>query len=258
MPKRFYTAIAIGVALSTPLVANASSHMDAPLITFDSAANTTDVYALLSESPEGQLYLTTALSVFPFEEPGIGPNAYRFDDRVRYAINVALDDNTQTGTTDIRYEFDFSTQYSNQNTLLQAFTGVVDPDGTNQNLRQSYRVTKIENGGGERVVIGNGIEDGLFVPPNNQGLLTPLYNRENNGDLRAKDGVDQAANLDAYTDAGVVDLDGGYQVFAGQRDDGFYADIQSIFDIMSVDLSISIVIRVATPKSFGLMSLYSW
>ena len=68
----------------------ASSHMDAPLITFDDAANTTDVYAFRSESEDGSVqYLSTALSVYPFEEPGIGPNNFRFDDNVLYTIHVA-------------------------------------------------------------------------------------------------------------------------------------------------------------------------
>src|SRR5262249_16152857 len=65
-----------------------SSHMDAPLITLDDAANTTDVYAFLT-SRGGAKYLTVALAVWPFEEPGIGPNAYRFDDNVLYELHVA-------------------------------------------------------------------------------------------------------------------------------------------------------------------------
>jgi len=234
MSRKLLTAIAAGLAATAPIVAHASSHMDAPLITFDDAANTTDVYAFLSEGGKGQLYLTTALSVYPFEEPGIGPNSYRFDDRVRYAIHIALGDNVGKGRRNISYEFDFSTQYSNQNTILQAFTGVVSPDGANQNLRQTYRVTKVENKGkkfGKRTVLGSGGSDGLFVPPNNQGLLTPFYNRRNDGDRRAKGGVKNPNRLDPYTSAGIVELKGGYQVFAGQRDDGFYADIQSIFDL---------------------------
>ena len=32
----------------------------------------------------------------------------------------------------------------------------------------------------------------------------------------------------------IVTLDGGYVAFAGQRDDGFYADIQSIFDLLKL------------------------
>ena len=42
---------------------HASSHMDAPLITLDDAANTTDVYAFRS-SKDSVEYLTTALAVY--------------------------------------------------------------------------------------------------------------------------------------------------------------------------------------------------
>lgn len=233
--KMLLAAVAASVAAIAPISANASSHMDAPLITFDDAANTTDVYAFLSEDEKGQLYLTTALSVFPFEEPGIGPNAYRFDDRVRYSIHVAFDDNATKGRADLTYNFDFSTQYDNQNTILQAFQGIVAPNGDNQNLQQTYRVTKIDNRAkkprNRKQVLGAGARNGLVVPPNNQGLLTPLYNQGNDGDRPAKEGVDSIDALDPYTQNGIAELRGGYQVFAGQRDDGFYADIQSIFDL---------------------------
>ncbi|MEO1251314.1 MAG: DUF4331 domain-containing protein [Pseudomonadota bacterium] len=241
--KSFLAAAAVGLAAFAPISAFASSHMDAPLITFDDAANTTDVYAFLSEDAKGQLYLTTALSVFPFEEPGIGPNAYRFDDRVRYSIHVALDDNTAQGEADLSYHFDFSTQYDNQNTILQAFQDVVQPGGENQNLQQTYRVTRVMNDGrrGKRrnfrkrgrglTVLGEGKRDGLVVPPNNQGRLTPFYNQNDDGDMPAKEGVSNIEALDPYTQSGIAELKDGYIAFAGQRDDGFYADIQSIFDL---------------------------
>ena len=82
---------AVAIAAIAPSTALASSHMDAPLITLDDAANTTDVYAFVSED-NGQKYLTTALSVYPFEDPGIGPNKYNFDDNVLYTINLSLGD----------------------------------------------------------------------------------------------------------------------------------------------------------------------
>src|ERR1700744_5013065 len=66
-------------------IARASSHMDAPLITLDPAANTTDVYAFVA-SRNGVKYLEVALGVYPFEEPGVGPNKYNFDDNVLYQI----------------------------------------------------------------------------------------------------------------------------------------------------------------------------
>ena len=74
----------------------ASSHMDAPLITLDDAANTTDVYAFV-QNENGQKVLVTALAVYPFEEPGIGPNKYNFDDNVLYEIHVATGKDVAAG-----------------------------------------------------------------------------------------------------------------------------------------------------------------
>ena len=82
-------------------MAQASSHMDAPLISLDDPANTTDVYAFKSRSG-GVDYLTTALAVYPFEEPGIGPNNYRFDPAVDYEIHVALGNHVGSGSADLR------------------------------------------------------------------------------------------------------------------------------------------------------------
>jgi len=219
--------LAAVIAAIAPSVALASSHMDAPKITLDDAANTTDVYAFLSAGPGGRRYLTTALAVFPFEEPGIGPNAFRFDDNVRYSIHVALDGDIAKGRPDLTYDFDFKTVFPNQDTILQSYLGVVGADGSNRNLRQTYRVTMTNHRTGRQVVLG----DNLVTPPNNQGRVTPLYNRRSDGDLVAKAGVTVPEALDPYTKAAIYLLKRGYQVFAGQRDDGFYADIQSIFDL---------------------------
>src|SRR5262249_55746168 len=71
-------------------------------------------------------------------------------------------------------------------------------------------------------------------PPNNEGNATPFYNQGNNGENPARDGVATEAELDRYTSEAITNLGGGYTAFAGQRDDGFYADIQSIFDLLKL------------------------
>jgi hypothetical protein len=204
--------------------------MDTPLIVFDDAANTTDVYAFLSRDG-GVPYLTTALGVFPFEEPGIGPNSHAFDPNVVYDIHVALGNNANTGRADLTYRFEFKTTFANQSTILQSFLGVINPGpgfSPNQNLRQVYKLTKIDHrASNKETVLGYN----LRVPPNNQGRVTPFYNQADNGDNPAKPGVTSASDLDGYTAGAVRRLSGGYTVFAGQRDDGFFADIQSIFDL---------------------------
>ena len=125
--KRFTrtTSALIAACLLLPGAASASSHMDAPLITLDDAANTTDVYAFVSQSG-GVKYLTTALAVYPFEEPGIGPNKYNFDDNVLYEIHVATGGDVARGRATYSFQFRFDTKFRSVNTILQSYLGVVN------------------------------------------------------------------------------------------------------------------------------------
>ena len=207
----------------------ASSHMDAPLITLDPAANTTDVYAFVQET-NGVKTLVTALAVYPFEEPGIGPNKYNFDDNVLYEIHVATGKDVAAGVDTYSYQFQFNTSYKNTNTILQSYLGVIqNVNDASQNLTQTYTVTKVVNKTHKCTVLGSGV-----VPPNNQGIATPFYNQGDNGENPAKDGVASATELDRYTTQAITNLSSGYVAFAGQRDDGFYADVQAIFDLLQL------------------------
>lgn len=223
------TALAALVAFSPVgrVPARASSHMDAPLITLDPAANTTDVYAFLTQR-NGVKYLQVALGVYPHEEPGIGPNKYNFDDNVLYQVFLSRGSDLATGADSVAYQFQFSTAYKTRETILQSYLGVVATNGdASQNLTQTYTVTKVA--GGTTTVLGNGT-----VPPNNQGVATPKYNKGNDGNATAKDGVSDAAQLDDYTAGAIATLSSGYRSFAGQREDGFYGDVNAIFDLLAL------------------------
>jgi hypothetical protein len=227
--KMLIFASAAGVLLIAPAAVRASSHMDAPLITLDDAANTTDVYAFVRDE-YGRKSLVTALGVYPFEEPGIGPNKFNFDDNVLYAIHVATGHDVAAGKPTYSYEFRFRTVFKNAKTILQSYLGVIkDVDDAAQNLTQFYTVTKVDHRTGHRTRLGQGV-----VPPNNQGNATPFYNQDDNGENPARDGVATFDELDRYTQQSIASLDSGYIAFAGQRDDGFYADIQSIFDLLKL------------------------
>ncbi len=233
--------------------AMASSHMDAPLITLDPSANTTDVYAFV-RSAAGAKVLVTALGVYPHEEPGVGPNNYKFDDNVLYEIHVATGDDVAAGRPTFSYQYEFKTQYKTKATVLQSYLGVVTNIGdAAQNLVQTYTITKVDHrrpAGNDkdskyskyskygskwdrwsptRTFIGSGM-----VPPNNQGNATPFYNQGDNGENPAKDGRATFAEFDRYTQQATYVYSNGYRSFAGQRDDGFYGDIQSIFDLLKL------------------------
>ncbi|MEO6002595.1 MAG: DUF4331 domain-containing protein [Opitutus sp.] len=219
---------ALALLTATPLLVRASSHQDAPLITRDPSANTTDVYAFVSQRA-GAKYLTTALAVYPHEEPGVGPNTYNFDDEVRYDIHVSTGADLAAGRATYTYQFTFDTTYKSKQTILPSYLGVIQNVGdAGQNLVQHYTVTLINERTHKSTVLGRGM-----VPPNNQGVATPYYNVANNGDLMARDGVADDASLDRYTAQSVYSL-AGHRVFAGQREDGFYGDINAIFDLLQL------------------------
>ena len=217
----------LACSVLAPRPASASSHMDAPLITLDPAANTTDVYAFVAQ-PSGSKVLEVALGVYPFEEPGVGPNKYNFDDNVLYQIIVSKGSDLAAGNDSIIYQFQFTTTYKTTGTILQSYTGVVGTDGdANQNLTQTYTVTKVV--GSTSTVLGTGI-----VPPNNQGIATPHYNLNEDGNQPAKPGVTTTAALDVYTKGAIATLASGYRAWAGQREDGFYGDINAVFDLLQL------------------------
>src|SRR5262249_1900086 len=209
---------------------HASSHQDAPLVVLDPAANTTDVYAFVDEEA-GKKNLVVALGVYPFEEPGIGPNKFNFDDNVLYEIHVAVGNDVAAGRATLSYQFQFTSRTKNPNTTLYNYTGVIEHvDDAAQNFVQTYTVTKVDHRQNElRTVLGTGV-----VPPNNKGIATPFYNQDNDGTKPAREGVASKANLDRYTAEEIKELRNGYESFAGQRDDGFYADIRAIFDLLQL------------------------
>jgi hypothetical protein len=130
----------------------------------------------------------------------------------------------------LSYQFRFRTAFKTQDTILQSYLGVIQDVGdANQNLTQTYTVTMLDHRTGLRTQLGRGV-----VPPNNQGQATPFYNQGNDGNNPTRDGVASEGELDRYTRQGVSQLDAGYVAFAGQRDDGFYADVQGVFDLLQL------------------------
>jgi hypothetical protein len=103
-------------------------------------------------------------------------------------------DTNGDGKPDVTWQFRF------KNLPSQYFLG---------NTQQSYTVTKIV--GGKSSVVGSG----LLTPPDNIGpRSTPNYS-----ELAAK---------------GIHTLQDGSTIFAGQRDDPFFADVGAIFDLVAI------------------------
>src|SRR5437660_429609 len=178
-----------------------SSHREAPEIAKDPVADNTDTYAFVSPDRPGTVTLIT--NYIPLEGPAGGPNFYEFGDDVLYEIHV---DNDGDAEPDITYRFRFTTAVRNPNTFLYNTGPITALDSRNWNRRQLYSVSKVAHG---RETV---LAEGLTCPPCNIGpRSTPNYAR--------------------LATAAVQRLPSGETVFAGQRDEGFYVDLGSIFDL---------------------------
>jgi len=180
----------------------ASSHREAPAIAGDPGADNTDLYAFVS--PDDPNSLTIIANYVPLEEPAGGPNFFPFDPQVKYEIKI---DNSGDGKSDVTYSFRFSTKRTATNfagipTFLYNDGPVTELKDPNLLVRQTYDLWRN----------GDKVADNVPVPPVNIGpRSTPDY-----ADLAA---------------AAVKTLGDGTKVFAGQRDDAFFVDLGSIFDL---------------------------
>ena len=230
--------------------ARASSHSDAPLIKLDPQANLTDVYAFRrDEGPNKTPSLVIEVSVRPFSEPGDGIMYDSFSDDALYSIHIA---NPVTGAQVQRYDFKFSPvssqngNYKNLDTFLRYGRGaningapdagpIMTVGDNHQNFVQTYTVTKTVTATGHSTLLNP--DTTLIVPPYNTGKrTTPLYDDPKTG--RAVSGAATNAALDPYTKQTTYTLPaiagaaGPTMVFAGSREDGFYADTPGIFDLL--------------------------
>jgi hypothetical protein len=234
----------IGAMLTAVLVAasqqvapaSAASHREAPLISLDPAADTTDVYAFVSYDaanlgrPADQRRVTFIVNVNPGQDPSDGPNYFNFDDTVRYAINI---DNDQDGKADdVVYEVRFTTQsrpiggpggltspvpylgnpHIPSTLPLQGITNLDGPGSEGLTRRQIYTVTEIRNGVRKQLFSGRTL---IAVPSNSGPATFPNYR------ALAAQGI-------------YVDPDTGVRVFAGQRTETFYIDLGAVFDTLNL------------------------
>ena len=182
-----------------------SSHREAPEISKDPVADNTDVYAFVS--PDAPSTVTLIANYIPLEEPAGGPNFFNFGDEVLYEIKV---DNDGDGQEDISFQFRFQTTVANPNTFLYNTGPIGSLTDPNWNVRQTYTVTRVDMGK------GRGKQQQLAI-----NVACPPV----------RIGPRSTPNYPALAAAAIKDLGNGIKLFAGQREEGFYVDLGSIFDL---------------------------
>lgn len=206
--------------LSAPAEVEASSHREAPLISQDATADATDLYAFVS--PDKPDTVTLITNWIPFETPASGPNWYRFGDDVLYEIHV---DNVGDAQDHISFQFRFNTKIVNPNTFLYNTGPVNNINDNTYNLRQYMTITRLD------------------APSDGSCKDKPLANCSTaRSTLLGKDIPVAPANVgpssfplyEAVAAMAVKNLGNGMKAFAGPRADAFFADIGSLFDLLTI------------------------
>ena len=180
-----------------------SSHREAPQISKDPVADSTDVYAFVS--PDAPETVTLIANYIPLEGPDGGPNFYEFGDDVLYEINI---DNDGDGVADIIYQFQFTTTLRDPSYFLYNVGPITSLTSSNWNRVQTYSLQRVDMPEGRITVLGTN----LPCPPCNIGpLSTPNYA--------------------ALASAAICKVGNDTLSFAGQRAEGFYVDLGAVFDL---------------------------
>jgi hypothetical protein len=196
---------ALVIAMTSVGGSFAASHREAPLIAGDPSADNTDLYAFVS--PDDPSTVTIIANYIPLQEPAGGPNFHPFDDNVRYEIHV---DNNGDAIDDVTFRFRFTTiQKSGKNgvsSFLYNNGQVTSLTDANLLARQTYTVTMVKKG------VATTLGSSLPTVPTNVGPRSlPGYA--------------------ALAATGVRSLTSGVKSYAGPRDDAFFVDLGSIFDL---------------------------
>ncbi len=192
-----------------------SSHREAPEISQDPVADNTDTYAFVS--PDAPDTVTIISNYIPLEAAASGPNFYAFGDDVRYRIYVSNDGTSQPN---LAFEFHFTSHIIDGKTFLYNTGPISSIYDKTFNHRQTYSVELLKGTdaimnattGVNKKPDTHLLADNLACPPCNIGpSSTPNY--------------------PALAAEAVHELKGGIKVFAGQRNDGFFADLGAVFDL---------------------------
>jgi len=194
-----------------------SSHREAPEISKDPVADSTDLYAFVS--PDKPNTVTLLANYVPLQGPAGGPNFYEFGDDVRYEIHI---DNNNDGAVDITFQFDFTTKIEIGGTFLYNVGPIDSLSSANWNRRQFYSVTRIDyDRPFGKLHDKDDHDDRHHVTVLGTNLPCPPCNV----------GPRSTPNYAALAASAIQTLADGTKSFAGQRAEGFYVDLGSIFDL---------------------------
>ena len=180
-----------------------SSHREAPEISKDPVADSTDIYAFVS--PDRPDTVTIISQLHPARGSGRRSELLRV--RRRRARTGSTSTTTATARADVIYEFRFTTEVRNPDTFLYN-TGPIDT----HRQRQLEPAADLHRHRGPR--------------RRSAGCSARTCRAR-----RATSGRARPRTTPRSPHAAITDVGDGIKVFAGQRLDGFYVDLGSVFDL---------------------------
>ena len=223
--------IALMSAVSAlPLLANASSHREAPFITDLPKVDGTDLYLFRSYEPGRDQFVTVIANYVPLRDPTGGPNFFRLDPRALYEIHI---DNNGDAKPDLTFQFRFANVHNDLKVkagdkdvaVAQQNVGPVDKDGATLNVTESYTL----------MVARNGARSADPQPVQNTTLGGQRFYKpvDNIGKKSIPDYAAYAANF--MYDATIPGCATPARVFVGQRKEGFVINVGEIFDLVNTN-----------------------
>jgi len=213
-----------------PAVVMASSHREAPFISTMPQLDASDFYMFMSYEQGRAGYVTLLANYNPLQDAYSGPNFHALSDRAIYDFRI---DNTGGATANLTFRFTFTNTYNKLAVPTGAASGPTPvplinigafsaSDTSNLNVTQTYKVELVRDGG-----VGQPLTN---FTGGSQTFVKPMDNIGN----KSVAAYETYAGSYVYT----VNIPGCAQpgrMFAGQRKDGFVADLGAIFDLVNLN-----------------------
>jgi hypothetical protein len=234
MLKRLLTASIVALC---PVVASASSHREAPLITASPKLDCSDFYLFNSYEPGRSNHVTLVANYLPLQDAYGGPNYFQLDPDAVYEIHV---DNNGDAVEDLTFRFRFTN-------TPRGFGLPVGPEGNRRTndvpVLAVGAVTAADQGA---LLVDQTYTLGLVRGPRRTGAVTPIANAAGGSTTFTKPqdfvGTKTFPDYDAYANAYVYEIalpgtERRGKLFVGQRKDPFVVNLGETFDLINISTS---------------------
>ncbi|QWT21172.1 DUF4331 domain-containing protein [Bacillus sp. NP157] len=223
------TCLAVLAALA-PALATASSHREAPFIATQPQVDASDFYMFMSYEANRAGYVTLIANYDPLQDAYSGPNFHFLDENAVYDFHI---DSSGRGKPDLTFRFRFNNHDKNltvpaggvnQSQPLLNIGPVTAADQSNLNRLETYSVEVMK--GDSPVWRGQPLSNvkggNVFTKP-----------VDNIGNKSIANYEDYASHY--VYEVRIPNCPATGRVFAGQRKDGFVADLGAIFDLVNLN-----------------------